>query len=211
MKLHTFAHMARKPKDPNPGPELIRFREKRKWQIALRRYVLGKGMSIEYAPYFGLDRDNIRKWFEIQFDKGQDWSNCGKKWQFDHIVPVVYFDFSKENELRMCWNFTNLRVEPIQLNKNRGNRVDVLAAKSYFLELYSKTGYAPCKNLFEKIGQIEISELANSENQFTFLTSLKGYLEIIRDYSAFEFELLNSGRTVADVNKEIEMLKKIKI
>ena len=116
-------------------PELLKFREKRKWQIALRRYVLEKNPCEAYAPFFGLDIENMRKWFAFQFKSTTGWENFGITWQFDHIVPVTYFDFSLEVELKMCWNFTNIRVEEFQRNKDRGNRMDVLAAKSYFNEL----------------------------------------------------------------------------
>lgn len=188
---------------------LLKFREKRKWQINLRRYVIEKSPCPQYAPYFALDIQNIRQWFEYQFSEELNWDNFGKCWQFDHIIPVVYFDHSIEIELKMCWNFTNLRVEPFQLNKNRGSRIDVLGAKTYFDELYQKTGYAITWALKDKIDQIELSELASSEPQQRFLIEHKDYLDQIENYSAFEFELLNSGRSVKDVRHEIDLINKL--
>jgi hypothetical protein len=104
-------------------PSLIKLREKRKWQIALRRYVLEKNPSSFYAPYFGLDIEKMRNWFECQFENGTSWEDFGKKWQFDHVIPVTYFNFSDDNELKLCWNFINLRVRSASVNQNRGNRV----------------------------------------------------------------------------------------
>lgn len=190
-------------------PSLLKFREKRKWQINLRRYVIEKSPCPSYAPYFGLDIQNIRQWFEYQFTKDLNWENFGKLWQFDHIIPVTYFDHSVEDDLRLCWNFTNLRVEPFQLNKNRGSRVDVLGAKSYFDELYIKTGYLMTKSLRDKIAAIELSELLSTEPQQKFLAQRKEYLTQIENYSNYEFELLNRGRSIEEVNKEIDFLKKI--
>jgi hypothetical protein len=189
-------------------PALLKFREKRKWQIALRRYVLEKNICILYAPYFGLDIENLRKWFEAQFEKGIGWSDFAKNWQFDHIIPVTYFDSSNEAELKLCWNFTNIRVEQFQRNKDRGNRLDVLAAKRYFEELYKKTLYAPCRKLLEKIDKIELSEMISSEKQQAFIIENRPYLDMIENYSAFEFELINSGRNISEVKKEIAFLKK---
>lgn len=187
---------------------LYRFREKRKWQIALRRYVLEKALSKPYAPYFGLDIANMRLWFEYQFEKGLNWDNFGEEWHFDHIIPVAYFDFTQEQELKMCWNFTNLRVERIQKNKDRGARLDVLAAKGYFKRLYDETGYQICKMLLDKIDQIEFSEFVSTDAQRNFITTHKEYLQMIDNYSVFEFELLNIGRTVEEVNNEIAIIKK---
>jgi hypothetical protein len=189
-------------------PALLRFREKRKWQINLRRYVIDKSPCPYYAPYFGLDISNIRKWFEYQFTEALDWANFGKAWQFDHIIPVTYFDHEIDGELRLCWNFTNLRVEPLEYNKARGNRLDVLGARTYFEELHAQTGYPPAKALREKISRIELSEFISSEPQQKFLIDLKDYLIHIENYNEFEFELLNRGRSPEEVTKEMDLLKK---
>lgn len=187
---------------------LLKFREKRKWQINLRRYVIEQSPCPQYAPYFGIDNKNIRKWFECQFTEDLSWENFGKAWQFEHIVPVAYFDHDKDEEIRMCWNFTNLRVESFDPN-NRGSRVSILGARAYFSELYEKTGYEMARNLMEKIRNIEQAELTASKAQQAFLIEQQGYLSQIGNYSAFEFELLNGGRSVKDVENEIELLNKI--
>ena len=189
-------------------PTILESREKRKWQINLRRYVLEQSPCPQYAPYFGLDILNIRKWFEYQFENGLTWENFGEKWQFDHVIPVTYFDHNDEQELRLCWNFTNIRVEPLEMNKNRGSSIDVLGAKSYFDELYKRTNYPITKELRDKITKIELSELMSSEPQQKFLADQKDYLAHIENYSAFEFELLNHGRSIEDIRMEMEFLKK---
>ena len=193
---------------PYPTEALLKFREKRKWQISLRRYVLDRHICVAYAPYFGLDVENMRQWFEYQFKEGIRWDNFGKMWQFDHIIPVTYFDFSDESELKLCWNFTNIRVEQFQKNKDRGNRLDVLAAKNYFKELYEKTNYIPCLKLLKKIDSLELSEFLSTEQQQSFIRDHWEYLNMIEGYSFFEFELLNSGRDMNEVKKEIAFLKK---
>jgi len=187
---------------------LIKSREKRKWQINFRRYVIEKSPCPPYAPYFGLDIENIRKWFECQFSEGLDWNNFGKHWQFDHIIPVTYFDHGIDEELRLCWNFINLRVAPFQLKKNLGGRLDVLRARSYFTELYFKTGYPLAKALKDKIDRIELLEFVSSEPQQRFIAEHKEYLFQIESYSMFEFELLNHGRSIEEVNKEMSLFKK---
>jgi hypothetical protein len=189
-------------------PSLLKFRDKRKWQIAWRRYVLDKKNCVFYAPYFGLDIESLRNWIEIQFEPGTGWADFALKWQFDHIIPVTYFDFSDEDELKLCWNFTNIRVEKLRGKKDRGHRPDLLAAKSYFEELHKKTLYEPCLKLLKKIDKIELSELLSTEKQQLFIKENKGYLDTIKDYSALEFELLNSGRDINEVKKETEFLKK---
>lgn len=189
-------------------PTLLKFREKRKWQINLRRYVIEKSPCPFYAPYFGLDILNIRKWFEYQFTPELNWENFAEKWQFDHVIPVSYFDHDEERELRLCWNFTNLRIESLHQDKNQGRSIDVLGAKSYFDELFSRTGFWVTRELRDKIARIEKSQLLNTEPQQKFLTNHKEYLEQLESYSTLEFELLNRGRSMEEVRKELEFLKK---
>lgn len=182
---------------------------KRKWQIALRRYIINGHVASQYAAYFGLDFKNLRLWMEMQFTGELSWSNYGKEWQFDHIIPVTYFNFKNEDDLKLCWNFTNIRVEANQKNKDRGNRVDVLMAKTYFQEIYNETGYHICRKLLDKIATIEISEIISTEAQRKFIKEHKDYLEHIEDFNNYEFELLNSGRDINEVKKEAEMIRNI--
>jgi hypothetical protein len=182
---------------------------KRKWQIALRRYIINGHIASQYATYFGLDFKNLRLWMEMQFTGELSWLNYGKAWQFDHIIPVTYFDFNDEYELKLCWNFTNIRVEANQKNKERGNRVDVLMAKTYFQNIFDETGYHICKKLLDKIATIEISNIISTEAQLQFIKEHKDYLEHIEDFNNYEFELLNGGRNIKEVMKEATLIRNL--
>ena len=190
-------------------PEILKIREKRKWQIAFRRYVLEKQPCLAYAPYFGLDIENIRAWFAAQFREGVSWEDFGTIWQFEHILPVAYFDFANEEDLSACWNFTNIRVDYIDAEKENGGRLNLLAARGFFNSLYEQTGYAPCKWLMEKTEQIEKAETIPFGIQADFLHQHKDYLQVVKDYSTYEFELLNNGKSVEEIQKEIGFIKNL--
>jgi hypothetical protein len=149
----------------------------------------------------------MRTWFQSQFKDGASWENFGEKWQFEHIIPVTYFDFSAEEELRRCWNFINIRVDIIDVTKERGVKPDLLVARNYFKSLYEKTQSAICKELLEKIDQIEKAETLNSSIQEAFIKQNRTYLDEIEGFGSYEFEMLNSGRSLEDVRKESEFLK----
>ena len=187
---------------------LLKFREKRKWQLALRRYVLEPNASSAYAFYFGLGQSEFRIWIQIQFTEGLDWENFGIEWQFDHIVPVAYFDFSKEEDLLLCWNFINIRVEKIGLNKNRGHRVDVLAVKCYFEALYKKTGYSFCSKMLEKINIIEVSNIVSDPVIEDFIIQNKEHLEKVSTLTKEEFARLNIGVSLSDILLQRKILSK---
>jgi hypothetical protein len=187
---------------------LLKFREKRKWQIALRRYILEQKGGGAYAPYFGLDIVNFRKWIELQFDEDTTWENFSKNWQFDHIVPVAYFDFNKEEDLMLGWNFVNIRIEGLILNKNRGNRIDVLAAKTYFETLYKHTKYSFCRRMVQKIEEIEVSQIVSTGKLEAFIKDNENFLEELSTFSAYEYARLNEGVTLTKIFEEREFARK---
>ncbi len=187
---------------------LEKYREKKKWQLALRRYILEKKPSSFYASYFGLGISDIRNWIEMQFTEGINWGNFGKAWQFDHIVPVAYFDFSVEEDLLLCWNFINIRVEKGDLNRIRGNRVDVLGVRTYFEQLYKETGFYLCKKMLDKIESAEISCIDTSIPMYKFLISNRERFEKINSFTKDEFNRLNAGLTIEDIMLERDILRK---
>lgn len=187
---------------------LLKFREKRKWQLAYRRYVLEGSPSEAYAPYFGLDAKTLRNWFELQFTEDLNWENFGSSWQFDHIVPAAYFNYSNEEDLRLCWSFINIRVERIDQNKNRGSRVDVISVKPYFQSLYNKTGFSLCLKMIEKIESIEISSIKSHNSIESFIIENKVWLEQISTLTNEEFSRYNAGMAISEILLEREILKK---
>jgi len=198
-----------------PNPHLIetpeslhRKREKRRWQMALRRYVIEKAPSGAYAKYFGLDIEFFREWIEVQLKDGLTWDNFAIKWQFDHIVPVAYFDYSNEEDLLLCWNFINIRVERVEHNKVRGNRVDVMAVRAYFEDLYNKTGYSFCTRMLDKIKAIEIANIESNKELEEFIVKNQDYFEQIAEFSQDDFNRLNDGVSFKNILAEKEIAKK---
>jgi hypothetical protein len=188
--------------------DLLKFREKRKWQIALRRYVLQKQKCPQYAPYFGTSIDEFRSWIEMQFDTVCNWENFGEAWQFDHIVPLGYFDFDNDSDLKLCWNFVNIRVEPLHAQKEESQRIDVLAAKPFFARLYAITGFSVCQSMVEKIARIENSRVMSNERMENYIAERIKSLETFQSFTTYEYELLNTGTPLADILAERELIKK---
>ena len=199
--LFSFANMT-------DNPASFIFKEKRKWQIALRRYILQGYGSYVYAPYFGIDAANFRKWIELQFNEPVSWESFSSKWQFDHIVPVCYFDLMNEDDLKLCWNFTNIRVEKGEVNQKKDKKVDILTAKAYFENLFQQTNYAICKKMVKKINILENALIQSTASLEKFLLQKKEYLEAIHDFSLEDYNELNKGKTIKDILTEQALFKK---
>jgi hypothetical protein len=212
LKYFLVLVMERKKRTPKTDltPALLKFRAKRKWQIALRRYLLGQSSSSAYAPYFGLDFQNFRQWIELQFDKEMNWANFGSTWQLDHVVPVNFFDFQSDPDMRLCWNFINIRAERSEKDMDSQNYLDLLSAKSYFQTLYEETGFSSAKNMIQRIAEIERAEIASTAEQQFFVRENLPYLNIIADFNEYEFDKLNHGVSVKEILLERELLNKYK-
>ena len=183
-------------------------REKRKWQLAMRRYILEENPSQLYAPHFGLDIKHFRKWIELQFTDNLDWANFGSAWQFEHIVPVAYFDFMSQDDMSLCWNFINIKVEKIESGINTHKEIDILAARPYFESLYAATGYSICKKMVQKIKLLEARHQVADPKITAFIIQYKEDLEHIISLSAGELNRVNRGLALKDILLEREILKK---
>ncbi len=185
-----------------------KFKDKRKWQLGLRRYILEKNPSQFYAPYFGLGIEDFRSWIEIQFTAEINWDNFATAWQLDHIVPVAYFDFDNDEDLKLCWNFINIRVEPCDFNKIRGNRIDILAVKPYFEALHAKTGYEYCMKMVDKIDAIQLSGIVSVPKMEAFITDNLKKIKEMQSFDATDFYNLNKGTAFKDILIEKAIFKK---
>jgi len=189
-------------------PSLLIFREKRKWQIALRRYILEKNKSSYYAPFFALDSENLRKWIETQFDEYLNWDNFSTAWQFDHVLPVTYFDFTDLDDLRLCWNFMNISVAKTDSPLEMPGRVDLLAAKSYFEMIQKETAYPISAKLIQKINNIETIDNQSQMKKMAFLIEKKPLIENIRFMDSADFDQLNQGVSPEEIQAQKELIKK---
>jgi hypothetical protein len=161
--------------------------------MAFRRYVVEGIANENYAPFFGLEIAVLKKWFELQFDETLNWENFGINWQFEHILPIAYFDFSNEDDLKLCWNYINIRVDSFQPNASRGSKIDVLAVKVYFEKLYKQTNFSIVAKMVEKINQIELANIESNEAIEDYINLNKQKLEKIATLSNYEFNKLNQG------------------
>ena len=194
--------------DQEATSSAFKFKEKRKWQIALRRYILQNNQTSAYAPYFGLDIQGFRNWIELQFTEGLNWDNFGTAWQFDHIVPVAFFDFDHEQDLYLCWNFINIRVERLDEQNNKANKTALLVVRNHFEDLFNKTSLHVCRQMVDRIQQMEASVSLYNPKQENFIKENKEKLQGLIGLTAGEMSLFNQGTSLKDILLQKEILKK---
>jgi hypothetical protein len=182
------------------------YNDKKKWQIALRRYIINKNKSVVYAPFFGLGVDAFRGWIETQFDENLNWDNFSATWHFEHVLPVACFNLEEDSELKLCWSFLNIKVEKIN-NGQKANKTDLYGIKKYFIHLYKETGIKLCEDMIYKIDKLQQEYLPNSR-QLQFLKDNLNEITVLSGFTTVEFERLNSGESIANLLAEKELLKR---
>lgn len=65
--------------------------------------------SAHTLELLGCSLDELKVHLEQQFEPGMTWENYGTEWHIDHIVPCSYFDLTKEENQRICFNYRNLQ------------------------------------------------------------------------------------------------------
>ena len=122
---------------------------------------------------------------------------------------MAYFDFENEEDMKLCWNFTNIRIEKLEDGtSNTQNRLDLLAARAYFEMLFEKTQYIPCQKMAEKLAELQQKQLEGHEKFEKFIQDRKFYLDTLTGASSYYFDKLNAGTHIGDIRKEIEFLQK---
>lgn len=210
MKHSLILGMARKRWTPQTEitDSLLRLREKRKWQLAYRRYVVEQKPSETYGQFFGLDIQTLREWFSLQFREAVNWGNYGKAWQFEHIVPATYFSFSNDKELKLCWSFINMRVQSLDDESQSTPSFNLLAAKTYFFQLHQKSQLPVCSGMLEKLSEIEEQNAEVPASLYDFLSNQKDRIEKIQMLDSGELDQLNRGVALNEILLEREILKK---
>jgi hypothetical protein len=124
------------------------------------------------------------------------------------VLPVAFFDFSKDADLRLCWHFINIRVAPIQEEEQNPGGISILTARSYFSALYEQTRYTVCGLMLAKITELEAAHGPVPDPVVHFLQANKTELEQTALLTKEEFLQLNQGQTAAGLLLEREILQK---
>jgi hypothetical protein len=88
--------------------EDVGFRLLQRCRKRLYEAVKGNVKSKRTMELIGCSIEELQEHLESQFQKGMNWDNYGE-WHVDHIKPCALFDFSKEENQRECFHYTNLQ------------------------------------------------------------------------------------------------------
>lgn len=88
----------------------IDYRLKNRLLSSMHQVLSGEKKRIRFIDLLGCSIEDFRKYMEMQFTKDMTWNNWGQfGWHVDHIIPVSSFNFTKEEDQRKCFHYTNLQ------------------------------------------------------------------------------------------------------
>lgn len=91
----------------------------------LRNYVKRKYKKTQASfQYLGCDIETYVAWLEFNFHDGMNWDNRGVFWHIDHVKPCASFDFTREEELKCCFYWTNTFPLTKEKNISKSDKID---------------------------------------------------------------------------------------
>jgi hypothetical protein len=84
-----------------------------------------KGIKSENTQdLLGCSVEEFKQHLEAQFTEGMAWENMGNDgWHIDHIIPCSFFDMSKPNHQKVCFNWQNM--QPLWAEDNLSKRAKI--------------------------------------------------------------------------------------
>jgi hypothetical protein len=103
---------------------LTNFNYKVKQCMRSRIRKLLKTKSLSTLSYVGCKSYKFKLFLGYQFTDGYNYENYGTFWQIDHVIPCSFFDFSKEENIKKCFNWTNCQPLVNRDNNSKNDQID---------------------------------------------------------------------------------------
>jgi len=79
----------------------------------------------KYEELLGCSWETLRIWLESNFTEGISWENYGTVWHIDHTMPCSIFDFTIEENRRLCFNWSNLAPMLGEENLSKSDKLNM--------------------------------------------------------------------------------------
>jgi hypothetical protein len=88
----------------------------------------------KYLEYLGCTIDNLKNWFEYNFNLDNlTWDDYNKLWEIDHVIPCATFNMQSNDDVYKCFNWKN--TKPVSKHLNRTKNSNILPFQIFEQEL----------------------------------------------------------------------------
>lgn len=118
------------------------------------------------TSYVGCDIDFLIMWFEYQFENNMTWDNYGSYWSIDHVKPCASFDFSSEEDIKLCYSQENLRPCTISENSTKRNiiYIDLINKQKEKVILFKKQ-FIDVPKIYGNVNSAKNNKLGYGKNR----------------------------------------------
>lgn len=74
----------------------------------LNNALRGRAKGRRTLDYLTISIEEFKLYIQNKFTEGMTWENYGE-WHLDHIKPISSFDHSDEEQIKLCWHYTNFQ------------------------------------------------------------------------------------------------------
>jgi len=94
-------------------------------RVRVRRAVKAQAgqKAFKTIQLIGCNIESLRQHLESMFKRGMSWTNYGRSWHIDHIIPCAAFDLTDPRQQRQCFHFTNLRPLSAKANIRKSAKI----------------------------------------------------------------------------------------
>lgn len=89
----------------------------------MRKAIKGNFKSGSAVRDLGCSIKELKLWLEHQFQPGMSWSNYGKVWHIDHIIPLASFDLTNDKHFKKACHWFNLQPLWTKDNLSKGSKI----------------------------------------------------------------------------------------
>lgn len=93
---------------------------RKRLSFILRKNIVSK--STQTMECLGCSIQDFMKHLKSKFSDGMSFENYGQ-WHIDHITPVDSFDFTKKEDIKKCFHFTNMQPLWAVDNRRKSNKI----------------------------------------------------------------------------------------
>lgn len=121
----------------------------------MRRFYSTANNSKDIALLIGIDKQGFINHINKYLVEGMTLETFGKTWGLDHIVPVEIFDFSNDEDKKLCYNYNNIMPMYNSDNRLKGASVHFSLAKleSMYTNVYIDRLKARCNEVIIRVYQ----------------------------------------------------------
>lgn len=106
----------------------VEYNIKKNIRIRLNKALKGSFKNSSAWISAGCSESFLRQHLISQFTGNMTWDSYGKTWELDHIIPLSFFDLTKESHIKISCHYSNLKPISRMDNIKKGNKIQDVAA-----------------------------------------------------------------------------------